>query len=310
MNNFNRILVGLDFTPLDRDVIEYTEFLAKKFKPTKIYFINVQRNLAAYSKWMQNGSAPMDEELKKDLADRVDQYFKTNSDFEISFEVVEGSPTKQLMHWCDVKSIDLLVLGQRSEHEKRAAVALSQIARNAPCSVCMVPELSQKSMSKIVVPIDFSEYSKNAFTASIDILDKTTEAVLLPFHLYDLPDFGSRVTLTKEKIEPLVKSGAIEDYNNFIQEIDLSQIDIHPQFQVNWNYLGAPYALDFAKKKDADLIVIGSQGKSALKRLFLGSFAEKLLLANTEIPLLLWKNTKAYQTSNGTEEKELSEQER
>lgn len=48
----------------------------------------------------------------------------------------------------------------------------------------------------------------------------------------------------------------------------------------------APTILKFAKAKRCDLIVMGSHGRSALKNLFLGSVASKVLGAST-VPLTL-----------------------
>ena len=37
--------MGLDFTPMDKTLIEYASYLAAVLKPEKIYFVNAQEGL-------------------------------------------------------------------------------------------------------------------------------------------------------------------------------------------------------------------------------------------------------------------------
>lgn len=299
MNDFKRILVGLDFTDLDQSIIEYAECLTHKMEIEKIYFIHVARDMETIKKLQTKDVKPIDEVLLESIQDQVKQYFIDYEQFDMSYKVVEGSPSKQLLHWAEIKEADLMILGRKPVHRGRGIVP-EQIVRNSTCSIFLVPENASKKCDTVVVPIDFSPYSKSALEMGIKLSQGQERSSVYPFNLYEIPFFetGARVDFTTA--EPLIKSGVIEEYNRFIQNMDFKGVDVSPKFQADYDARSATHVLDFASYKEADLIVIGSQGKTGLKRLFLGSFAEKVIQENESIPLLIWKNTAHYRSSINT----------
>jgi len=291
MDNYKRLLVGLDLSSLDKSVIKYTEFLAKKVKAKKIYFFHIVKDLHPNSwKFLANGKT-LDEKLLAKVQERVEQNFADLDRFEVSYRVVEGSPAKQLIHWAELKQVDLMILGLKPFNRNKGIIP-RQVARNATCSIMLVPENSPMKCSKIVVPIDFSEYSKGAFKMGLSIAQSESSGTLFPYHLYNLTAF-SALEMTYVTPEPMVKSAAVKSYNDFIDEFELEG----PHFQMNTESSGAVQAIEFAWTKKADMIVVGSQGKSGLKRLFLGSFAENMILEDQSIPLLIWKDTDNYRSN-------------
>jgi nucleotide-binding universal stress UspA family protein len=124
--------------------------------------------------------------------------------------------------------------------------------------------------SKIVVPIDFSGESPHAITNSVKIAGDASKLhlihVLLPLDavspgvlLGDVSDDSRRKTVT-EKLNGLAAAhGAAEATVSVL--------------------LGTPgmEIADYAKDQDADLIVIPSHGYHGIKRMFLGSVAERVI---------------------------------
>ena len=291
MYDFRRIMVGLDFSLMDRTIIEHLAFISDKINPLKIYFTHVHRNLtvpASVVKDFPQFREPLDDKLKKDMKKKVEMYFSNINKYDVEYEVIEGSPSKELLHRIEVKNIDLLVMGRKDELPGNGIVP-RQIARSCKSSVWFVPEKVTKTISDVVIPIDYSDFSKMAMEEALKLAEEEPSINLYPLHIYTLPQFGAGITYGKSKLEPLIRTDAVDEYNEFIKEMNTNDKSISPLFKLDSRYSGASFAYEVANQKKADLIIVGSQGKTGVKRWILGSFAEKMIETNKDIPLLVVK---------------------
>jgi len=131
-------------------------------------------------------------------------------------------------------------------------------------------------ISRIVVPIDFSEYSKKAFGYAVDfaqtfraelILVYVVEPVIYPadfsFGQVALPSMGRELhDRGKTQLESLIEKGVPDN--------------------VSARYLlrsGKPFVeiIKVAKEEDAQLIIIATHGHSGIEHALFGSTAEKVV---------------------------------
>ena len=126
------------------------------------------------------------------------------------------------------------------------------------------------SPSKIVVPIDFSGESPHAIQTAIGITDDASKLhlvhVLLPL------DTVSPGVLLGDVSDESRREVVTEKLNQLAAEHGASGAAISVQ-------LGTPglQIADYAKEQAADLIVIPSHGYHGVKRMFLGSVAERVI---------------------------------
>lgn len=291
MQEYKRILVGLDNTLMDYNLIEYVAFICKKFQPSKIYFTNVQESLVVPDKIIEDHPQfrePLDEKLAKEIKKNVKNHFPDVEQYDVEYEVIEGSALKEILHRLEVKNIDLLVMGRKKQLPGKGILP-AQIARHCNSSLLLVTEAANRVWDKIFVPVDFSEWSKLALQKSVEIAMKKQGSQVIPFHLYDIPSLGTGISYGAAKMAPLIQSSAVECYNDFIKDMDTTFVEIKPSFQLNNKRLGAITAHQQAVNFEADLIVLGAQGKTGLKRAVLGSFTEKLINSDATIPILVVK---------------------
>ncbi len=292
MYDFRRIMVGLDFTLMDRAILEYLDMICDKIKPLKIYFTHIHRNLSVPDyivKEFPQFREPLDEKMKKEMQEKVERFFPKVNKYDVEYEVIEGSPLKELLHRIEVKNIDLLFMGRKDQLPGNGVVP-RQVARSCKSSVWFIPESGKQTLSNIVVPIDFSDYSKLAMEEALKIAATQDNVNIYPLHLYDMPNFGAGVTYGKEKLEPMIRSNAVDTYNEFISTLNTDAYSIAPIFKLDPHYQGVKLVKEVVHQKNASLIIVGSQGKTGLKRWWLGSFTEKLIEANTDTPLLVIKS--------------------
>ena len=159
-----KLIVCLDQTPLDQTLIEYASFIARVNQTKKIYFSTVIKNLSIPKEVLEefpNLIENMINERKEAMEKLVQQHFKEIKGVMISFVVKEGNLSKKILKLAEEKSADMIIIGRKVDLPG-TGVASQRLARRASCSLLIVPEGSKPRVSKLLVPSDFSDYSKDA----------------------------------------------------------------------------------------------------------------------------------------------------
>jgi nucleotide-binding universal stress UspA family protein len=131
----------------------------------------------------------------------------------------------------------------------------------------------EKKFSKILVAADGSEASMDAADYAIETARKyNSELVALHVILSDVTLFGSvppthvnEIKHEAQKYMDKIREKYYEDSNNN------NKIQLRTELITSTSAVGGIVA--FAEKENIDLIVIGTRGRSGLKKLLLGSVA-------------------------------------
>lgn len=127
-----------------------------------------------------------------------------------------------------------------------------------------------RNFSKVLVAVDGSEYSMNAAEYAISITRQFgSELIALHVITSDVSTVASAFLPQMEEI----KKNAQEYFDKIRRKGDEASGDI----QLRTELISSPSVvggiIDFAEKENIDLIVVGTKGRSGLKRLLLGSVA-------------------------------------
>ncbi|MGJ8667280.1 MAG: universal stress protein [Patiriisocius sp.] len=144
-------------------------------------------------------------------------------------------------------------------------------------------------MKKIIVPVDFSEFSENALKVAATIAKKYN-AEIVAVHMMGL----STAVLTKDSSQSMEGMFYMKltqkRFEEFLDKEYLNNITVH---QTVKNFAVFSEIDDVAKEFDAQLIVMGSHGSSGLSEVFVGSNTEKVVRsANT--PVLVIKDDASF----------------
>src|SRR5690606_9285137 len=107
------------------------------------------------------------------------------------------------------------------------------------------------------------------------------------YHLYEVPQGYTKTGKSYDEFSEIMRSNAETAYHQFIQKNNLRKSLCELGLKGRGNR--AQHLLDAAKKDEADLIIIGSRGRTDSAALLIGSVAEKLIDINNEIPMLVLK---------------------
>ena len=149
-------------------------------------------------------------------------------------------------------------------------------------------------MQKILVPTDFSDNATKAIDYAVALSEKTNaEIILLNVTTLLNSTFSSRRALIKEYNNTRVE-GIREQLKELQQSIAANNAKVKLTIKL---YEGdvQDSILQCAKDENADLIIMGTQGASGLKKIFIGSITAGII-GNTTIPVLAipkkaeWRN--------------------
>ncbi|MDQ5870322.1 MAG: universal stress protein [Thermoproteota archaeon] len=131
-----------------------------------------------------------------------------------------------------------------------------------------------RKFSKVLVAVDGSEYSMNAAEYAISITRQFgSELIALHVITSDVSTVASAFLPQMEEI----KKNAQEYFDKIRRKGEEASGDI----QLRTELISSPSVvggiIEFAEKENIDLIVVGTKGRSGLKRLLLGSVASGIV---------------------------------
>ncbi|WP_298758667.1 universal stress protein [uncultured Psychroserpens sp.] len=140
-------------------------------------------------------------------------------------------------------------------------------------------------MKKIIVPVDFSEYSEYALETAA-ILAKRNNAEILALHMLEI-EKGRVTDSSNELNEKMVffLKLAEQKFDNFLSNDYLEDVSVTPIVK---HFKVFSEVAEVAKEHNADMIVMGSHGASGLSEIFVGSNTEKVV-RYSDIPVLVVK---------------------
>ena len=217
----------------------------------------------------------MTAEAERNLDDMTREATKLGAK-RMASKLLSGNPWQMIVEVLEQdRAFDLVVM---SSHGRTGIprILLGSVAQNvvrhAPCSVMVVPPGNEpKPFSHVLCPIDFSESSRHA----IDLAAAHARSGITLLHVIEIPVAFSGELPIPEFAQGLDKVAAklLEDW-----ALDLrSKVKVPV---VTRTRIGSPGTQTLAALDDAstfDLVIMGSHGRTGIRRVLLGSVAEKVV---------------------------------
>ena len=289
MYKFSKILVGLDQSDMDHELIDAACKMCQLSGSKQVYFMNLIRDfhlpeelLKEFPDLLKNAI----EERELSIRKAVDEQFSCPH-VKVNFVIKQGQPTKEIMKFSQEEKVDLIILGRKNEKEA-GGIIINRVARRAACSLLVLPKGHEISFDKILVPSDFSDYSKIALEKASEIssaLDTKPEVAIQ--NVFQVPNGYHYTGKTFEEFAEVMKDHASKDFLRFTSKMNLSDLNLKTIYTLDRNEDVIGYIYEEAKAQQSKLIIIGAKGRTATTALFIGSKAEKLIQIDSDIPLLV-----------------------
>jgi nucleotide-binding universal stress UspA family protein len=137
--------------------------------------------------------------------------------------------------------------------------------------------LSKKS--KILIPTDFSDYSRSAFQYGISLASKFGSNIIL-LHVIEPPyNFATTMENALDKL----KKNAKEELTSWADEgIKDKKVKVDTILETGMTISSI---LDTVREKEIDLVIMGSKGETGFAKILFGSVATDIMLHST-VPVL------------------------
>jgi nucleotide-binding universal stress UspA family protein len=196
----------------------------------------------------------------------------------------EGETHERIVDLADAENFDLIVMGRRGQNRLEKALVGSVTARVIGYSnkdVLVVPKDTRVGWQKILVATDGSRFSKAAAAKAIDFAMAyggqlmVVSVVDVPAEFYgEAPEAWDNLVIQAKKY-----------VENIAQQAESSGVKTETMVKEaeTWKSIVA-----LAEEHKADTIIMGSHGRTGLKRLLMGSVTEKVI-GNAPCPVLVTK---------------------
>ena len=284
MREIDRILCPLDLSSVSCHAAEHAILIARWYKARITAQHVCNPVVIPASDFAVAGFGPppvLTEDEIRDVRAQVAACFDSAKDVEVDVLVEGGRPAKQILERARSLPADLVVIGTHGaggfEHLVLGSVT-DKVLRQAACPVLTVPPHARTTaklpFKRLLCPVDFSDSSAAALVLAFSLAQEG-DAALTILHVLESPD----ESLTTRPI-------TVPEYWQ-IREIEArSKLNaLVPEFTRDWCRANARLArgqayreiLGTAAEDNADLIVMGVQGRNALDLMLFGSTTNQVV---------------------------------
>ena len=277
---FNHILVPTDFSPQSTAALAYARELAAT-TGASIHLLHVAENVFLRAVAGDPG------ERKTALLRQLEESFTDDDRRRLAVRVaVERSdePADEIVSCARMSDIDLIVMGTHGRGGLARAVMGSvaeHVVRTAPCPVLTVhqaPATDRPGPSRILVATDFSPPSDTALEFARTLAARFGASLHL-LHVVEDPTIGGPVASEMYLAEsPATRTERLKDsqarLSHRVTGSDRAALNATTEVVFGRS---AEMIVDYAADTKADLIVMGTHGRTGLAHLLVGSVAERVV---------------------------------
>ncbi len=262
----SKVLLTTDCSPFSSGAEREAINLAKRFN-SELYILSVIETNPEFTA-LAPGILEKIEEKTRNLLNEIRQRAEKEG---ISSQIVireSDMPHKLIIDEAQKRKCEVIIMGRRGRTGITRLLMGSITARtigHSPVNVLVVPRAARIEFKNIVVATDASRFSEAAAKEAIQLALETGA------NLYAIA--VTRPDATPERIKE--SEDALMRINSECQK---EGVKIETELVKNRSHERIYEAIiEFAKRHNADLIVLGSHGRTGIQKLLMGSVAERVI---------------------------------
>ncbi len=277
--NTEKLLLATDGSPFSEGAIREAIRLAKRCS-SKLSAISVIETNPEYETIAPQLLEKAEKAVREHLESVKARAKKEGVD--CSTSILEGEDSyNYISEEAAENKISMIIMGRRGRTGLKRLVMGSTVARvigHAPCNVLVVPKTAVVEFKSIVIATDGSPYSTTAASEAIGIAKKNNSKLtvisVVPAELatpmnVDFAATGRELLGEKEM-------QAAEKNAKAVKEAALKEGVAVQAFVMTGKPADA--IIETAKEKSADLIIVGSHGRTGIERLLMGNVVERVIV--------------------------------
>ncbi|EIM64055.1 universal stress protein [Desulfobacter postgatei] len=290
MYRYKKLMVCLNLDEHDRYLVKYSGFISRMTRSEEVLFVYVYDSFdipEEIRKIYPQLYSPPEAMVKKQMQKIVAEHFNGHEETAVLFKSMEGPQLGMLISCTKNYDIDLLIVGHNPDDSAGFNWLAEKLARKAFCSLLVIPSNTTAYFDKILVAVDFSDYSLNALDVASAFAKAANLDHLYILNNYQVPTEHHKTGKTYEEFAYIMLENAKSRLRIALSKVDLKSLDIKPIFKKDKNIVSS--IRNFSESLGDALIVVGARGRSGnIAAILLGSITEGLI-RTTHKPLLAVK---------------------
>ncbi len=273
MERYRKILVAVDGSESSKNAFRQTCRIVRHDHSwiTAVVVIPPYQDQFQTLSIKEKASRELQDEGNKIIEDI--QSISREEDVYVKFRLEEGSPVDTILDIAEEHFFDLVVTGRRGRSRLERSLIGSVTARiigHSRCDVLVVPKDTAVSWTSLLVPTDGSRFSRSSTRKAIG-LAKAYGASLKIVSIVDVTEeFQAQAP---DAVDSLVMQAwqHVDDVGSEAADRGVTADRFVRE--------GESYKVitDMAIKQGTDMIIMGSHGRTGVRRLFMGSVTEKVI---------------------------------
>lgn len=271
MKDLSKILVATDLTPASEDVVSLAVGLTHKFNSHLIITTVIPH--------VDSSPLPMEtikQGVTKLLSD-VEERVRKQGVPSVATMVSTGTTYEQIVKTAVDHEANLVLIGAGNKEDTdryQLGITAEKVMRACPKPVWVVKKGCMPDLGNILCPVDFSDAAGRALRNAIT-LAQAFAAKLTVLHVVDsLSNIYPGRPLVRPEEQGIYKNEQEKALTKFLQKFDFRDVDWTQKLMI-----GEPgeEIVKAARQMNASVIIMGSEGKTGLSRILMGSVAEKVV---------------------------------
>jgi nucleotide-binding universal stress UspA family protein len=281
MGKYKKILVAFDGSVSSRNALKQ----AIKFSETEKCWIKVIAVVPSYEGDLELVGVSNIKEVLKGPAEKLVAEARDIAESEkatIITNIEQGEAYERIVDVAEAENCDIIVMGRRGRHRLERALMGGVTARvigHTKKDVLVVPRDSTVGWKKIILGTDGSKYSDAAAERAVDFAKSYGGDIIAVSVVNITEEFFAQAPNAVDKMIEKSK----QTLAGVRRKADLSNVNIETVIKE-----GEPYEkiVGLANEKKADVIFLGSHGRTGISRLLMGRVTEQVI-GKTSCPVLV-----------------------
>ena len=278
--NYGRILVATDFSSSAEAALKQAVWLARH-SSAQVELVNTIPDLSMSLYWGTHERNMNQQELRDRSETKMRRMIVDLGamDLNVKFHTLIGEPFVEITRAAQAEAYDLVLAGTRGLDKLDQffiGSTAKRLIRKCPTSVWIVKPGHVVPPKVVLAATDFSDIGSKAVKEGLMIAQQSSAE----FHLLhivdskDVPDDLISKVPNGSSLRQEINEEASRRLEEFLDSlaIDRTQIQVHLSWGTPWQEIRR-----ISRHQAADIIVIGTVGRSGIKGLLLGNTAEKVL---------------------------------
>ncbi len=284
MTSIKNILVALDLSALDEQLIKYASYIAELTNAENVYFVhNIKKFETSEIFQKEIEALNLENIIETKIEKNIQKHYSANVPHEVL--ISDDTYTESLINYIANKYlVNLVIVGNKNTYKGTGAVS-GKLLRMLKCDVLSIPSNSNIPPKKLLCTTDFSGKSHKGIKRALDIKEKV-EGDLSCLNVHKIPA-QYFLALDLDKLKDKIERHTQKSFTKLFAKLKTEKAI--PVSKLAGDYSIPERIRQIAENDKYDLVFISDRGHNNFTSLFVGSITEELFTHYLKLPLWVVK---------------------